>query len=138
MTDFFSATFDPRSMEALAAFADTEVWFAGSVQAGLDDAASIILARMQENMSERFMHPTGRLENSFTVVRSSTFTRDIVSDEPYAARREWSFHGPDSLGRMFPNDPAAHYARDALVDTREAVASRMTFFLSGAMARFGG
>jgi hypothetical protein len=63
-----------------------------------------------------FMNPSGILEESVEVRLQSEYRAWIGSALPYAHRREWSFKGPDSLGRLFPTDPATHMARKALKD----------------------
>lgn len=58
---------------------------------------------------------TGTLDSSFTMT-PRPYGAEVGSDLPYARRREFSFKGPDSLGRMFPNDPAAYYLKKTLQD----------------------
>jgi hypothetical protein len=100
-----------------------------SVRAGMEgvgtqmkaQVAAHIIEVMPSNMN--FMNPSGVLEGSFFYDGNS-----VTSDVPYAHRREQSFKGPDSLGRMFPNDPASWYMRDTLQQVTTDGSINNTFF----------
>ena len=100
-----------------------------SVRAGMEgvgtqmkaQVAAHIIEVMPSNMN--FMNPSGVLESSFFYDGTS-----VTSDVPYAHRREESFHGPDSLGRMFPNDPAMWYMKNTLAQVTTDGSINNTFF----------
>ncbi len=86
-----------------------------SVRAGMDGVGTAMKAKVAAHIIQlipsntHWINGNGVLDNSF----SFDGTR-ITSDVPYAHRREFSFKGPDSLGRFFPNDPAGFFMRDTL------------------------
>lgn len=86
-----------------------------SVRDGMDGVGQEMKKRVAQRIIERlpsnmhFMNPNGVLEDSFFYDGQY-----VTSNVPYAHRREMSFKGPDSLNRMFPNDPAGFFLRDTL------------------------
>lgn len=65
---------------------------------------------------------------------ASTFQSDDDSawtDEPYAARLEYGYHGPDSLGRLFSQGPRAHWG--PATDATEEQFDNAVFALIGAI-----
>jgi len=86
-----------------------------SVRAGMEGVGPELKKRVAQHIIDvlptnmHWMNSGGVLENSFSFNGNY-----IESSVPYAHRREFSFKGPDSLNRMFPNDPAGWYMRDTL------------------------
>jgi hypothetical protein len=116
----FALSWDPDSLKEIAMLAGLGVLLDQRVQQAASGVAALIVERAQANTWERFMNPTGALAESLYQVADSPYEIQVGSDLPYAHRREYGFKGPDSLGRMFPNDPAAHYLEDAMNEVAQS------------------
>jgi hypothetical protein len=134
----FNVGWDARSLKIIQEMGYSDVLLAGAIQSGLDYSGRILIAHMQRLMGERFKNPTGQLSESLYEVKDSPYEVTIGSDLPYAHRRDVSFTGPDSLGRMFPNDPAAYYAEDGMNESLDEISARMTVLIEQYLARIGG
>lgn len=107
-------SFEPDLIGVMSQFSQFEETLKKHIGEATARAALLIGATGQANM--HFMHPTERLHDSIEADLRSEYLAWIGSSLPYAHRREFSFKGPDSLGRMFPNDPAMLMFTNALQD----------------------
>ena len=106
--------FEPDLIGVMSQFSQFQATLKKHVAIATEKSAALIGTTGQSYMN--FKNPTGRLEDSAVVQMQSEYLAWIGSPLPYAHRREFSFHGPDSLGRMFPNDPAMLMFTHALED----------------------
>ena len=107
-------SFQPDLLGVMSQFSQFEATLKKHIATATEKSAGIIGTAGQANMN--FMNPTGALHDSIEVQMQSEYVAWIGSPLPYAHRREFSFEGPDSLGRMFPNDPAMLMFTHALED----------------------
>lgn len=106
--------FQPDLIGIMSQFRQFDGVLTKHIATATEKSAGLVATGIQGYMD--FMNPTGALEESVEVRMQSEYVAWIGSALPYAHRREWSFQGPDSLGRMFWHDPATHMARRALKD----------------------
>ena len=116
----FMASLSPDSLRQISLFYGASTLLEPTVQAVLDKGANTIAETAKQNTETAFMNPRGVLRESIAPVRTSLFEVQVVVGVPYGHRREYSFKGPDSLGRMFPNDPAEPYLMPAF-DANEPI-----------------
>lgn len=109
-----SLSFQPDLIGVMSQFRQFDGVLTKHIATATEKAAGVIGTTGQSYMN--FMNPTGALEESIGVQMQSEYLAWIGSPLPYAHRREFSFAGPDSLGRMFPNDPAMLMFTHALED----------------------
>lgn len=131
----FSASFDPASLAEIAQFAGIGVLLDGNVQSALSSGAGQVRDQAVANTQTAFRNPSGQLASTIAVDDSSPFEKRVVVGSPYGHRREKSFKGPDSLGRMFPNDPAEPYLEPALVQMEQAVMADVEQAVLAALGR---
>jgi hypothetical protein len=110
MAEMFSISWSPESLKQIAQLVGMAGMLTPAIQQALSKGADTIIKASQDNMP----WGPGPLYDSMQKMSASPWEIDIGSDLPYAHRREFSFKGPDRLGRMFPNDPAAFFLTDAL------------------------
>jgi hypothetical protein len=113
MPDFFSAGFDAASLERIKAIAGFPLLLDASISIIETQGADLITARAIANTWAKFKNPSGYLASTIHPVVQSPTEQLVQVDALYGHRREFSFKGPDALGRYFPNDPAAYYLTDA-------------------------
>jgi len=106
--------FQPDLLGIMSQFEQFEEKLRKHIATATEKSAGLVATGIQGYMD--FKNPSGQLEESVEVQVQSEYLAWIGSGLPYAHRREWSFEGPDSLGRLFPNDPATHMARKAIKD----------------------
>lgn len=106
--------FQPNLLAVLSQFAAFETTLEKHLATATETSAGLIGTTGQSYM--HFMNPNGQLADSIEVRMQDAHNAFIGSPLPYAHRREFSFEGPDSLGRMFPNDPAMLMFTNALAD----------------------
>ena len=106
--------FQPDLIGVMSQFSQFEETLKKHLAIATEKSASLVGEGIQGYMD--FKNPTGTLEESVEVQMQSEYLAWIGSSLPYAHRREFSFKGPDSLGRMFPNDPAMLMFTNALQD----------------------
>jgi hypothetical protein len=115
MARTLSIGFQPDLLGIMSQFSQFEATLKKYMAIATEKSAGLVATGIQGYMD--FMNPSGVLEESVEVRLQSEYRAWIGSALPYAHRREWSFKGPDSLGRMFWHDPATHMARKALKDS---------------------
>jgi hypothetical protein len=108
-------SFQPDLLGVMSQFKGFDAVLRKHIATATEKSAGLVGTGIQGYMD--FMHPNGDLEESVEVRMQNEYVAWIGSALPYAHRREWSFKGPDSLGRMFPNDPATHMGRKAIKDS---------------------
>lgn len=107
-------SFQPDLISVMSQFNQFDQILKKHIALATGKAAALIGTTGQGYMD--FKNPTGVLEGSVEVQMQSEYLAWIGSPVEYAHRREFSFAGPDSLGRMFPNDPAMLMFTHALED----------------------
>lgn len=108
-------SFQPDLLGVMSQFSGFDTVLRKHIATATEKSAGLVGTGIQGYMD--FMHPSGALEESVEVRLQSEYVAWIGSALPCAHRREWSFKGPDSLGRLFPNDPATHMAGKAIKDS---------------------
>lgn len=131
----WSISFDPQSLGEIARFAGWEAYLSPEVQAALQKGAQTIQGAAIANTWASFRNPMGALAGSIEVVPNSPYEIQLTVGVPYGHRREYGFKGPDSLGRMFPNDPAAHYMENAMNANQQAVLTDVEIAVEIALGR---
>lgn len=111
-------SFTPQSIAEIAKFAGMPVLISKEVQAAMERGADILIQSAQGNM--HWKNPTGALEGSIRRMSDSPYEIIVGSDLPYAARREFGFHGADSLGRIY-NDEGAFFLTQAMNDNEQSI-----------------
>jgi hypothetical protein len=114
MAEMFSISWSPESLKQIAQLVGMAGMLSPVIQQALSKGGDAIVETAVANTWERFRNPSGELASSIHKLEQSPFELLVGSDDPKAHRREFSFKGPDALGRMFPNDPAAFYLTDAM------------------------
>lgn len=117
----FSMSFDPTSLSHIAQMYGMNILLSPPVQAAMSQGGDLLVTAAVANTWATFKNPSGVLAGSIQKIVQSPYEIQIGSNIIYAHRREFSFKGPDSLGRMFPNDPAAFYFTDAIQQESQAV-----------------
>ena len=107
-------SFQPDLIGVMSQFSQFEATLKKHIATATEKSAALIGTTGQGNMN--FMNPTQVLHDSIEVRMQSEYEAWTGSSVVYAHRREFSFAGPDSLGRMFPNDPAMLMFTHALED----------------------
>lgn len=132
---FLSLSFSPADITEMVQFAGMQALLSSEVQSALDEGASVLIQTAQQNM--HWMHPTGALSASMQRLSESPYEILIGSQLPYAARREFGFHGADSLGRVY-NDPGAFFLTRANEDKAQEVLGKIEEAVQRVLARSGG
>lgn len=127
----FTIALDNSTSASLRKINNTKPQLDAAMETGLDEVAADLLTAIPANMN--WKNGTGQLAGSFTIT-STPHVREVGSSLPYARRREFSFKGPDSLGRNFPNDPAAYYACAAVGQISETMFDRFDQHIDAALA----
>lgn len=117
----FSLSFSPQSLKEITAFAGFPALLSSEVQSAMSEGGTLLANAAIANTWSTFKNPSGELASTIAPLKQTPYEIMVGADTPYAHRREYGFKGPDSLGRMFPNDPAAHYMTNALNDNQQAV-----------------
>src|SRR5438034_6835177 len=100
--DLFSMSFDPQSLAEIQQFYGFSVLLSDEVQQTFEEGGTYLVASIQGSM--HWKHPTGVLEASIHAIHDSPYELQVGSDVIYARRRNWGFHGADSLGRQYNDE----------------------------------
>lgn len=111
-------SFTPESLSEIARFAGIPMLISQEVQQAMERGSDILIQSAQGNM--HWKNPTGALESSIRRMSESPYEIIVGSDLPYAARREYGFHGADSLGRVY-NDEGAFFLTQAMNDNEQQI-----------------
>lgn len=129
-----SIGFQPDLLGIMKQFDGFEPIFRKHIAIATEKSGGLVATGIQGYMD--FKNPTGALEDSVEVIMKNEYMAYIGSGLPYAHRREWSFKGPDSLGRMFPHDPATHMVRKAIKDSSVLVGV-IDYYIEAVYATWG-
>lgn len=131
----WSMSLDPQSLAEIARFSGWEAYLSPAVQAALLKGAETVRNAAVANTWSAFRNPQGTLAGSIEVVPDSRYEIQVSVGVPYGHRREFSFHGPDALGRVFPNDPAEPYLIPAMNANQQAVLTDVEIAVETALGR---
>lgn len=134
----YSVTFDAASMARIAAMMNAQPTFARYYAVAMSECVNLVNMKAQKNAPVGVYadprHQGGNLRRSIRgqIVTPWLGRVGVLSNVPYARRREFGFDGrTDSLGRFYPLDPKdsakrSHmfYLRRALEDSRPFIATR--------------
>jgi hypothetical protein len=137
MSEEFSISFDQRSLSEIAQLQGFDVLLAPETQEAMGKGGDLLVDASVANTWARFQKPSGYLASTLHKIVTSPYEIQIGSDAPHAHRREFSFKGPDSLGRYFPNDPSAFYMTDAMNDNAQDVLKLIDNGVENALGRLG-
>lgn len=126
---YFTAMFDTASLEELVRMAGFQAMLDPEVQRALVAIGKMLVSSAQANTYRVFDNPTGRLASSIYFQVPNQFEVQVVVPVVYGHRREYSFYGPDSLGRVYPNDIPRPYLVPAVEENQEFA----TFVLENAV-----
>lgn len=138
MSDFFSLSFDTPSLAAITELIGFKALLDPEITLALTKGGSTIAQAAIDNTWTAFQNPHGELASTIYPWLASPSEMEIRVDSPYGHRREYSFKGPDSLGRMFPNDPAEPYLQPALDANEGEVVQLIEGAVTSAWGRIGG
>jgi hypothetical protein len=105
MADSFDMT--SNVLDLIGKFESVRAGMGGVGQEMKKQVAARIIELIPTNTN--WKNGTGTLDNSFFFDG-----KRVASSVAWAHRREFSFKGPDSLNRMFPNDPAGFFMKTTL------------------------
>jgi hypothetical protein len=120
MSDF-RALLDTPSIERVTRLQGFSALLNPEIQQALTEGGTLLVDAARANTWAQFRNPTGRLADRIYFWVADPGEVQVVVGVRYGHRREYSFKGPDSLGRMFPNDPAQPYLIPAVEDNEAAV-----------------
>lgn len=131
----WGVSFDPGSLAELVRLRGFSILLDPEITAALKQAADLLVTTARANTYQVFDNPTGVLEQSIYpyVVSPSEIAVRVGVD--YGHRREYSFYGPDSLGRVYPNDIPRPYLEPALEEDRDLIALMMEVAVNKALDR---
>ncbi len=122
MTTTFSASFDPRSLAAIAQLHGLQILLAPQVQAAMSQGGDLLIRGMQAEMQAKFKAPTGMLSGSLQKIIDSPYEIQAGSNLPDAWRRDRGFSGmTDRLGRYYPHDPGIFFAENSMQTQGQAM-----------------
>lgn len=131
----FTAMLDNFSIGELVRLRGFSALLDPEIQQAFQEAGTLLVGAVQANTWTAFMNPTGVLAGSVYFYVISADEIAVVVGVPYGHRREYSFKGPDSLGRMFPNDPAEPYLIPAMEQNEDAVLAIFAAATNSALGR---
>lgn len=131
----FTAMLDNPSIEELVRLRGFGALLDPEIQQAFQEAGTLLVEAARANTWAAFMNPTGVLAESIYFYVSGPEEIQVVVGVPYGHRREYSFKGPDSLGRMFPNDPAEPYLIPAVEQNEDRVAEIFAAATNRALGR---
>lgn len=131
----WNISFDPASLQELVRLQGVSALLDPGITAALTKAGQVLVEAAQANTWTAFRNPTGQLAGSIYFYVVSPTEVAVAVGVPYGHRREYSFKGPDSLGRMFPNDPAEPYLQPAVDAHTQDVADIMAAAVNDALGR---
>lgn len=131
----FTAMLDTASLAEIVRLQGFSALLNPEITSALTESGKLLVGAAQANTWTAFMNPTGALADSITFYVVSPEEVAVSVVVPYGHRREYSFKGPDSLGRMFPNDPAEPYLIPAMDQNEQAVLDLMAVAVNSALGR---
>jgi hypothetical protein len=134
----FSMSFSPESLKEITAFYGFGMVLQPEVQEALTQISTLLATKAQDKTWAVFMNPSGQLASTIAPLTTSPYEAQVMVGSPYGHRREYSFKGPDSLGRMFPNDPAEPYLEPTLAENEQAMLAILEEAVQAALQRMGG
>lgn len=131
----FTAMLDAPSLQELVRLRGFEALLSPEIQNALTQAGQILVTAAQDNTWQVFDNPTGYLASQIYFYVPNAEEVEIVAGAVYSHRREYSFKGPDSLGRMFPNDIPRPFLVPALEQHQDAVLALIEAAVNNALGR---
>lgn len=128
---------DTGSLEELVRLAGFSALLDPEITAALIQAGDLVVTTARTNTWNVFDNPSGTLASAiyFHVVSPSEVEAGV--GVPYGHRREFSFYGPDSLGRVYPNDIPRPYLIPAVDEDSPLIADMIALACDNALARVG-
>lgn len=117
----FTAMLDTDSLAEMVRLQGFSALLDPEITQALTQGGQILVKSAQDNTWEVFDNPSGKLASEITYYVISPQEVAVSVGVPYGHRREYSFKGPDSLGRMFPNDRPRPYLIPAMEQNEQAV-----------------
>jgi hypothetical protein len=131
----FHVGFDAGSLSEIVRLQGFAALLNPEITAGLTEASVLLENAAVANTWSVFSQPTGALASTIYTYVISPSEVAVAVGSPYGHRREYSFKGPDALGRMFPNDPAQPYLTPAVEQHQQEVAEIMEMAVNSALGR---
>jgi hypothetical protein len=120
-----SVLMDAISASRIEKFAGFPAGYISNMQLAIAASAQLLVTSEVSEIDAYFQEGTGALANSVTQGLNTIALTiggkgevDVTVNEPYANRRDFGFHGTDSLGRRY-DDPARGYSENAITDVQE-------------------
>lgn len=131
---------DTGSLEELVRLAGYSALLDPEITSALVQAGDLVVTTAQANTWNVFDNPTGTLASNiyFHVVSPKEVEVGVANPPiPYGHRREFSFYGPDSLGRVYPNDIPRPYLIPAVDEDSPLIMTMIEIACDNALARVG-
>lgn len=131
----FTAMLDADSLAEIVRLQGFSALLNPEIQSALTQAGTLLVSSAQANTWQVFDNPTGYLASQIYFYVPNSEEVEVVAGAIYSHRREYSFYGPDSLGRTFPNDIPRPYLIPALEQNEQTVIDLMNAAVNSALGR---
>lgn len=131
----FTAMLDAASLQEIVRLQGFSAFLNPEIQNALTQAGTLLVTAAQDNTWQVFDNPTGYLASQIYFYVPNAEEVQVIAGAVYSHRREYSFKGPDSLGRMFPNDIPRPFLVPALEQNQDAVLALMAAAVNSALGR---
>lgn len=136
----WSVSWDAGSLEELVRLAGFEALLWPEITSALAQAGELVVTTAKTNTWNVFDNPTGYgndpiLADTIYFHVLSPGEVEVGVGKPYSHRREFSFYGPDSLGRVYPNDIPRPYLIPAIDEDAPLIADLIEIACSNALDR---
>jgi hypothetical protein len=124
MGEFVNVTYDMQSLQKIRNLARFSSILNPLMEIKMRKIGDIVVQAAVANTWAVFQEPTGNLAGTIVAIPNGSLEIDIGSNEGYARRLEEGFHGLDSLGRAYSNEPEP-YLMPALEDNADEIIQEM-------------
>jgi hypothetical protein len=124
MGEFVNVAYDIQSLQKIRNLARFSSILNPLMEIKMRKVGDIVVQAAVANTWAVFQEPTGNLAGTIVAIPNGSLEIDIGSSEGYARRLEEGFHGLDSLGRAYNNEPEP-YLMPALEDNADEIIQEM-------------
>jgi len=124
MGEFVHVEYDLHSLQEIRNLAHFSQFLNPLMEMKMVKIGDIVIQAAVANTWAVFQQPTGHLAGTIVAIPNGPLEIDIGSNEGYARRLEEGFHGVDSLGRAYSNEPEP-YLMPALEDNADEIIQEM-------------
>ncbi len=124
MGEFVDITYDAQSLQEIVNMQHFSQFLNPLMEERMRKIGDIVVQAAVANTWAVFQQPTGNLAGTIVAIPNGPLEVDIGSNEGYARRLEEGFHGTDSLGRSYNNEPEP-YLMPALEENSDEIIQEM-------------